>query len=90
MVNMMEENLVRNRLLESRMTRKQSCPVWRGAVGKVLLLVKVNRRNSLAAYSTACCVLRGLIPGNWGGLLDYFKMLVPEDLPKRTNNHYGY
>jgi hypothetical protein len=32
---------------------KDSCPVRRGAVGKV------PQRNSLAAYSTACPVLKG-------------------------------
>jgi hypothetical protein len=49
MVNMMERNFRRNRLLESYVTLKGSCVVRRGAVGKVFLLI---RNNSLAAYST--------------------------------------
>ena len=44
--------------LESRMRSKDSCPVWGGAVGKV------PQGNSLAAYSTSCPVLRGLVSGN--------------------------
>ena len=39
---------------------KDSCPVRRGAVGKV------PQGNSLAAYSTACSVLRGPACGTAG------------------------